>query len=89
LKFMIPYAYQHTASAIRPQISILHAWWGEHKNALGSCPEHLFTDALTPKVKEGVNKPSSKKDYIIPTIDDLGDIKDRFDSIDDLGDIKD
>lgn len=85
-KFILPYVYQHTASAIRPQISILHAWFAEHKNTLGSCPEHLFIDALTPKVKEGVSKPSSAKDYDIPTKKDLGDLSKRFSKVEDLMD---
>lgn len=86
LKFMMPYVYQHTASAIRPQVSVLHAWWAEHKNALGSCPEYLFIDALTPRVKAGVKKPTSKNDYIIPTKEDLNSLKSRFASIVDLMD---
>jgi len=86
LKFMIPYAYQNTTSAIRPQVSMLHAWWAEHKNALGSCPEYLLIDALTPKVKDGIEKPSSKRDYDIPTLETLGDIKNRFKSVVDLMD---
>lgn len=85
-KFMTPYVYQHTASAIRPQISILHAWFAEHKNTLGSCPEHLFINALTPKVKEDVPKPASANDYIIPCLDDLGSLKDRFKHVSDLMD---
>ncbi|EFK09649.1 CRISPR-associated protein, CT1132 family [delta proteobacterium NaphS2] len=86
LKFMMPYVYQHTASAIRPQISVLHAWFAEHKNSLGSCPEHLFIDALTPKLRDGIAKPSSMKDYRIPTREDLGSLKDRFNSVVDLMD---
>lgn len=85
-KFMTPYVYQHTASAIRPQISILHAWFAEHKNTLGSCPEHLFVNALTPKLKENVSKPTSANDYIIPSLDNLGNLKDRFKNVADLMD---
>ena len=84
LKFMLPYVYQHTASAIRPQTSVLHAWFGEHKNTLGSCPEHLFINALTPRLKEGVTQPISAKDYDIPNGDDLGDLSGRFKDIRDL-----
>jgi len=84
LKFMLPYVYQHTASAIRPQISVLHAWFGEHKNTLGSCPEHLFINALTPKLKAGVTQPTSANDYDIPERDDLGDLLDRFKDVRDL-----
>jgi CRISPR-associated protein Csd2 len=48
---LIPYAYDHTRSAIRPDVRIRHAWWMEHKDALGSCPDYLLVDALTPKRK--------------------------------------
>ena len=85
-KFMTPYVYQHTASAIRPQISILHAWFAEHKNTLGSCPEHLFINALTPKLKKDVSKPTSANDYIIPSLDNLGNLKDKFKHVADLMD---
>ncbi len=83
-KFMAPYVYQHTASAIRPQISVLHAWFAKHKNSLGSCPEHLFIDALTPKVKDDVKKPMSRDDYFLPGKDKLGKLEDRFDQVKDL-----
>lgn len=49
LKRLIPYAYDHTRSAIRPDVRIRHAWWMEHMDALGSCPDYLLIDALTPK----------------------------------------
>lgn len=84
LKFMTPYVYQHTASAIRPQISILHAWFAEHKNTLGSCPEHLFINALTPTIKDGVKRPASVNDYNIPGRDGLGDLVERFKKVEDL-----
>ncbi len=86
LKFMLPYVYQHTASAIRPQISVLHAWFAEHKNTLGSCPEHLFINALMPKLKSGVKKSASANDYDIPEKDGLGDLLDRFKDVRDLVD---
>lgn len=85
-KFILPYVYQHTASAIRPQISILHAWFAEHKNTLGSCPEHLFVNALTPKVKKDVSKAKSLADYDIPAKEDLGDLFGRFNKVEDLMD---
>lgn len=89
-KFILPYVYQHTASAIRPQISILHAWFGEHKNTLGSCPEHLFVSALTPKVKQDVidskSKPKSMKDYDIPDKKALGALEEKFNKVEDLMD---
>lgn len=84
LKFMMPYVYQHTASAIRPQISVLHAWFAEHKNTLGSCPEHLFINALTPRLKAGVTHPSSSNDYDIPERDSISELKDKFKEVRDL-----
>ena len=64
LKALIPYAYDHTRSAIRPDVRIRHAWYIEHKNALGSCPDYLLIEALTPKAK--VDDPSSWSDYDVP-----------------------
>lgn len=51
LKALIPYAYDHTRSAIRPDVRIRHAWYMEHKNSLGSCPDYLLVETLTPKRK--------------------------------------
>lgn len=70
LKFLIPHAYAHTASGIRPEVHILHAWYAEHKNPLGSCPDPLILAALKPKKKAGfdTDKPSLGIDeYDIPT----------------------
>jgi Cas7 group CRISPR-associated protein Csh2 len=49
LKLLIPYAYDLNRSAIRPDVRIRHAWYVEHKNNLGSCPDYLLLEALTPK----------------------------------------
>lgn len=49
LKLLIPYAYEMNRSAIRPDVRLRHAWYIEHKNMLGSCPEHLLFEALTPE----------------------------------------
>ncbi len=85
-KFLLPLAYQHTSSAIRPQVSVLHAWFAEHKSPLGSCPDYLLIDALTPRLKEGVSQPKSRTDYIIPGLGDIEDIRDRFKDVIDLCD---
>ncbi len=68
LKRLIPYAYDHTRSAIRPDVRIRHAWWIEHQNALGSCPEYLLIDALTPKRKgdDPMAPSESWIDYDVP-----------------------
>src|SRR5699024_5316855 len=46
LKLLIPQAYDLNRSAIRPDVRIRHAWYMEHRNVLGSCPEYLLLDAL-------------------------------------------
>jgi len=68
LKRLIPYAYAHTPSAIRPDVRIRHAWWMEHKDALGSCPDYLLIDALTPKRKgeDPMTPSTSWADYEVP-----------------------
>lgn len=89
LKFLIPLAYQHTSSAIRPQVNVLHAWFAEHKSPLGSCPDHLLIESLTPSIKEGISQPESRADYKIPTPADDGfdkEILNRFEQVSDLCD---
>lgn len=49
LKLLIPQAYDLTRSAIRPDVRIRHAWYMEHTSALGSCPDYLLLEALSPK----------------------------------------
>lgn len=66
---LIPYTYSNTASYVRSCVEIRHAWYMEHKSALGSCSDFALIDALTPKRKEGQDpeKPSvSWDDYIVP-----------------------
>lgn len=69
LKKLIPYAYDHTRSAIRPDVRIRHAWYMEHSNALGSCADYLLVEALTPKRKG--SDPSAPSvawtDYDVPS----------------------
>lgn len=59
LKTLIPYAYDMNRSAIRPDVRIRHAWYIEHKNALGSCPDYLLLEALTPVRKNAPDTPST------------------------------
>jgi Cas7 group CRISPR-associated protein Csh2 len=69
MKRVIPYVYTHTASYIRPMVTIRHAWHIEHTSALGSCPDFALIDALTPKrTKEEDKEIPSKswQDYIVP-----------------------
>jgi Cas7 group CRISPR-associated protein Csh2 len=66
---IIPYAYSHTASYVRPSIDIRHAWYIEHKSMLGSCSDFALIDALTPKKKESLEKASiSWDEYEVPAV---------------------
>jgi CRISPR/Cas system type I-B associated protein Csh2 (Cas7 group RAMP superfamily) len=72
MKILIPHAYDKTKSAIRPDVRLRHAWFIEHKSALGSCPDYLLLDALMPKRKADNTEASmSWNDYedvnILPT----------------------
>lgn len=69
LRKLIPYAYEHTRSAIRPDVRIRHSWWMEHRSPLGSCPDYKLIDALTPKRKgDDDSAPSeSWSDYDVPS----------------------
>lgn len=64
LKLLIPYAYDMNRSAIRPDVRLRHAWYIEHKHLLGSCPEYLLVEALTPQKMGGQDNPSTSwSDY--------------------------
>lgn len=78
LKALIPYAYDHTRSAIRPDVRIRHAWYMEHQNSLGSCADWKLIDALTPKRKgEDPGRPSTAwSDYDVP-INLSADLKEK------------
>ena len=68
LKYLVPHAFKLTASASRPHVEILHAWYAEHKSPLGSCPDSLIIDALQPTKKEDPDMPSTSIDeYSVPT----------------------
>ena len=65
---IIPHAHKENPSAIRSEVRIRHAWYIEHQSSLGTCPDHLLIEALTPKLKETTDLPSkSWEDYSIPT----------------------
>jgi Cas7 group CRISPR-associated protein Csh2 len=74
LKLLIPHAYALNPSAIRSDVRLRHAWYVEHKNALGSCPDYLLFEALTPKRKNNANDPSTSwNDY-----EDIGKLPDNI-----------
>lgn len=86
LKFLVPHAYAHTASGIRPEVHIVHAWYAEHTNPLGSCPDPLILAALKPKRNPGFDpaQPSlSIEEYELPSgLPD--DLRKRLASFEDL-----
>lgn len=59
LKLLIPKSYDLNRSAIRPDVRIRHAWYMEHLNNLGSCPDYLLIEALTPARKGDPTVPST------------------------------
>lgn len=64
MKLIIPYAYDLNRSAIRPDVRLRHAWYVEHKSSLGSCPDYLLLEALTPRRIGDSQEPSSSwQDY--------------------------
>ncbi len=66
---LIPQAYTHSASYVRPLVGIRHAWVIEHKSPLGSCSDFELLDALRPQKKRDPNQPSSSwDDYEVPVI---------------------
>jgi Cas7 group CRISPR-associated protein Csh2 len=83
---MIPYAYPHTASYIRPFVGIRHAWYMEHTSRLGSCSDFALIAALTPKKKEEPEKPSTSWDEYHAPKELPDDLKSRIASIRDLMD---
>lgn len=68
---LIPQAYSHTASYVRPFVGIRHAWYIEHKSVLGSCSDFALISALTPKKKVDPEKASkSWDDYSVDAFPD-------------------
>lgn len=64
---LIPHAYAHSRSYVRPNVEILHAWYMEHTSALGSCSDFKLIDVLTPKKSEKPDESSkSRMEYDIP-----------------------
>jgi CRISPR-associated protein Csd2 len=56
---LIPYAYAHTPSHIRPHVEVRHAWYAQHEDDLGSFSEFEFLDVLKPKRKGAPEQPST------------------------------
>ncbi len=84
LKLLIPQAYDLNRSAIRPDVRIRHAWYIEHKNALGSCPDYLLLEALTPSRNGSPHDPSSAWSDYDDRVSLPSELLERIDSVVDL-----
>ena len=85
---LIPQAYSHSASYVRPMVGIRHAWVVEHKSPLGSCSDFELLDALRPTRKNNPDQPSTCwGDYEVPVQlpksmrDKVADFKDLINGV--------
>lgn len=61
---LIPYIYSNTASYIRSQVTIRHAFYVEHNSPIGTYNDFTIIDSLKPKRIGNINEPSSSwQDY--------------------------
>lgn len=77
---LIPHAYAHNASRIRPLVEVRHAWYFEHASPLGSCSDFALFDLLTPR-KEQPSEPSTAwadYGYDARALEDL--VKERYEN---------
>jgi len=86
MQYLIPHAYPLNPSVARTFVEVRHAWYAEHKSPLGSCPDSLIIDGLTPKKTQGKSdEPSTSVDDYQPIPDQLPqDVRDRLASLEDL-----
>jgi len=84
LKILIPKAYDLNRSAIRPDVRIRHAWYIEHLNPLGSCPDYLLLEALTPKRIGDTTIPSKSWDDYEDKTELPEELKEKVSEITDL-----
>lgn len=60
---LIPYAYSHNISRVRPFVEVRHAWYFQHKSRLGSASDFAIIDSLTPSKPDPHESSSSWTDY--------------------------
>lgn len=71
---LIPLAYPHTASAIRPDVNVRVAHYIEHKSALGSFQDCAMIDSLmaTPRTPPDESvKDLLERSYVVPEWEDV------------------
>ena len=84
MKLLIPQAYDLNRSAIRPDVRLRHAWYIEHKNSFGSCPDYLLLEALTPKRIGNANDPSTDWNDYADIKEFPEELKEKIDKVQDL-----
>lgn len=60
---LIPHAYAHNASRIRPLVEVRHAWYFQHASPLGSCSDFALFDLLTPRKQQSSEPSTAWADY--------------------------
>lgn len=75
---LIPYAYAHNPSRIRPLVEVRHAWYFEHKSLLGSCSDFAILDALTPTKADPKEPSTAWTDYAYNGDELLATLRKRF-----------
>lgn len=75
---LIPYAYPHNSSRIRPLVEVRHAWYFEHKSPLGSCSDFAILDALTPTKADPKEPSTAWTDYSYNGDQLLTTLRERF-----------
>ena len=74
-KDTLKHIFNFTTSCSRPagSMRIVHIWWADHDNILGSFNDFDFWTKLTPTKKSDAGLPSSSlEDYAIPTPESVG-----------------
>jgi len=60
---LVPYAYAHNPSRVRPFVEVRHAWYFQHNSGLGSASDFAVIDALTPAKRDPSEPSTSWGDY--------------------------
>lgn len=76
---LIPYAYAHNPSRVRPFVEVRHAWYFQHNNGLGSASDFAVIDALTPSKTDPSEPSSAWADYGYDGKTVLADARQAFD----------
>jgi CRISPR-associated protein Csd2 len=75
---LIPYAYAHNPSRVRPFVEVRHAWYFQHNNGLGTASDFAVIDALTPVKADPTEPSTSWDDYKYCGKDRLTNAKETF-----------